>query len=310
MKLRKILYFVGFGCILLLAVHFFVIWHITDTMSENTYRLENRISALDKEINDLQRNDATKMKNSEHTMKFLQQEYANYRDFANSERQNFIQLVNIFFIALGGLVTGASIVLFWIFGQTKKEVEENAERMIQKSAKEIAESADNKLRNLVSTEMENVEGKYRELKRLMDHQYSLRQSRVLVVSPPEQIEDMKRLEIKRMEEIVKEVQILCNDDLDFEEYEKRIEDGQVDIIIYRYEKGGKEQEVKIRKYIQSLKDRGLTIPVVVYAKRPIQVDGIDEEYVHSYPFSVMANLPTTLTVNMISLKNILSYVRR
>jgi TolA-binding protein len=299
----------GFAIIILLLFNFFFIIHINGTTNDSIQKLEQKITALNKEINALQNKSVEVEQNSENAIEFLRQEYTNYRRFANSERQSFINLVSIFFVALGVLVTGGTIVLYWIFGQTKKEVKENAEATVKTSVNNIRNDAVNSLKNIVGTEMKNFEDKYDELKRFMDNQYSLRQSKVLVISPENKKEEMENLELKRIREIVKEAQVISINE--FEEYERRLENQNLDIIVYRYEKIDKaKQEVRIRDFIQTLKDRDLKIPVVVYATRGNLVDGEDGEIVNSYPFSVMANLPTTLTSNMISLANVLSYVRR
>lgn len=105
-----------------------------------------------------------------------------------------------------------------------------------------------------------------------------------------------------------EVQLMSLNDLD--DFEQKVSNGKVDIIIYRYEKEGRNQEESIRMYIQKLKDLDLEIPVVVYAPFSNRVDREDSDIINSYPFSVIANLPTSLTSNMISLANVLSYEKR
>ncbi|MFD1173951.1 hypothetical protein [Oceanobacillus picturae] len=300
----------GIMLILLLAFNFFFLLHINNSVGEKQGQLEEKLAVLSNQIEALQEDSPkTEKGNTDSTIDFLKQEYANYKDFANSNRESFINLVSLFFVALGVLVTGGTIVLYWIFGQTKTEVKENANLTIKSSIKEIEEEAKSKIKSLIDPKMEDFEEKYRELERFMENQHSLRKSRVLVLSPENKKEEMERLELMRIREIVGEAQLITLDD--FEEFEQKIDNKEVDILVYRYEKKeGDMQEETIRGYIQSLKDRDSKIPVVVYAKPGNLVDKEDGKFVDSYPYAVMANLPTTLTSNMISLAGVLSYERR
>lgn len=298
----------GITLILLLAFNFFFLLYIYQTINETSRQLEESIIELNQKIYSFQ-HDEVLHTNTNEVIDFLQQEYSNYRHFADSDRQSFFNLVSIFFVALGVLVTGGTIVLYWIFGQTKSEVKENAEITIKSTIHGIEEEAKNKIKELVDPQMKELEEKYKELERFMDNQYLLRQSKVLILCPKDHKEEMEHLELRRIREIVDEAQMIDLDD--FNEFENKIENQEVDIIVYRYEKVDRDtQEEKIRKYIQSLKDKDSNIPVVVYAKPGNIVDGEDGKIVDSYPFAVMANLPTTLTSNMISLLSVLSYIRR
>lgn len=299
----------GIMLILLLAFNFFFLLHINNSIGEKQERLEGKLVVLNKQIQTLQEGSPkTEKGNTDSTIDFLKQEYANYKDFANSNRESFINLVSLFFVALGVLVTGGTIVLYWIFGQTKTEVKENANLTIKSSIKEIEDEAKSKIKSLIDPKMEDFEEKYRELERFMENQHSLRKSRVLVLSPEERKDEMERLELMRIREIVGEAQLITLDN--FDEFEQKLDNKEVDILIYRYEKKETDkQEETIRAYIQALKDRDSKIPVVVYAKPGHLVDKKDGEIVNSYPYAVMANLPTTLTSNMISLAGVLSYER-
>lgn len=313
----------GILLIALLAFNFFFLLHINNSMNEKQKQLEERLTKLSSQIGDLQENNSTTGNSSaDKTIDFLKQEYINYKDFANNDRESFMNLVSLFFVALAVLVTGGTIVL-WIFGQTKTEVKENANLTIKSSINEIKESADStvkdsvkvieeeaktKIKLLIDPKMEDFEAKYSELERFMENQHSLRKSRVMVLSPQDKKEEMERLEVMRIRRIVDEARLLSLEN--FKEFDQAIASGEIDIIIYRYEKaGGKKQEETIRKYIKKLKDLDLEIPIVVYAPHGTRVDGEDLHSVNSYPFSVMANMPTSLTSNMMSLANALSYER-
>lgn len=206
------------------------------------------------------------------------------------------------------MVTGGTIVLYWIFGQTKTEVKENANLTIRASIDEIEQDAKDKIKSLIDPKIEDYEKKYKELERFIENQHSIRKSRVLVLCPDSKKEEMEKLEVMRIRGIVGEAQLM--DLNDFKAFKQKVINGEVDIIVYRYEKNNGQQEESVRKYIQLLKDLDLEIPVVIYANFNNRVDGEDSVTINSYPFSVIANLPTSLTSNMISLANVLSYERR
>jgi len=299
---------IGILLICLLTFNFFCVMHIGNTMHDRYDQLDKKIVELTNQIKTIQEDNKTVTVQDNKTIDFLKEEYSNYRDFANSDRDSFFNLVSLFFVALGVLVTGGTIVLYWIFGQTKTEVKENADLTIRSSINEIEQDAKNKIKNLIDPKLKDFEEKYKELERFMENQHTLRKSRVLVLSPENRKNEMEKLEVMRIREIVDEAQLMTLEN--FDDFEQKIDNGEVDIIVYRYEKVERDkQEETIRRYIQALKDRDSKIPVVVYAKPGNLVDGEDGKFVDSYPYAVMANLPTTLTSNMISLANVLSYER-
>lgn len=310
---------VGILIIVLLIFNFFFLLYVGDAihkkhdqLDKKIVQLTTQIRVIEEEINTSNDQNNRNSKNdnvNKDTIDFLKEEYANYREFANSDRESFFNLVSLFFGALGVLVTGGTIVLYWLFGQTKTEVKDNADLTIKASINEIENDAKDKINRLINPKLEDFEGKYKELERIMENQYAIRKSKVVVLCPDNKKEEMKNVEIKRIRAIVSEVQMLMIED--FEEFKNKVENNQVDIIVYTYVKKqqGKQEEI-IRKYIQFLIDRDISIPMVVYAKPGNQVDGDDGNFVNAYPYTVIANLPTTLTSNMISLSNVLSYERR
>ena len=303
---------IGFLLIGVLAFNFVFVIFTVNTINNRYDQLETKIVDMNTQIKSIQedkRLGKSQGNATSETLDFLREEYSNYRDFANSDRDSFFNLVSLFFVALGVLVTGGTIVLYWIFGQTKTEVKENANLTIRASIDEIERDAKDKIKSLIDPKLEGFEEKYKELERFVENQHTLRKSKVLVLCPENKKEEMENLEVARIRAIVKEAQLSTLED--FEDFEQKVDNGEVDIIVYRYEKVERDkQEEKIRKYIQALKDRDSKIPVVVYAKPGNLVDGDDGKFVDSYPYTVMANLPTTLTSNMISLSNVLSYERR
>lgn len=314
----------GILLIILLAFNLFFLLYIHYSTNKKQDQLEEKLAALSSEVNNLiVGNSTTGNGNAEKTIDFLKQEYTNYKDFANNDRESFMNLVSLFFVALGVLVTGGIIVLYWIFGQTKTEVKENANTTIKHSINEIGEQANttiknsvkeieeetkNKIKSLIDPTIEGFEVKYNELERFIESQHSIRNSRVVVLTPENKKEEMESIEVARIRGIVGEAQIIGLDE--FEEFEKKINNKEIDIIIYRYELDGKEQEGIIQQYIGKLKELDLSIPIVVYATFDNRIVGEDANLINSYPYAVLANMPTSLTSNMVSLANVVSYERR
>src|SRR5690606_36913333 len=155
--------------------------HIGNTMHKKYHQLVKTLVALNTQIkvseedintaNDQNNTNGQDDNIDKATIDFLKEVYANYRDFANSDRESFFNLVNLFFGALGVLVTGGTIVLYWLFGQTKTEVKENADLTIRTSINEIERDAKDKIKSLIDPKLEGFEEKYKELERFMENQH-------------------------------------------------------------------------------------------------------------------------------------------
>lgn len=310
--------------IIFLAFNLFFLLYIHNSLNEKHKQLDNKYSELSNKISTLQKNPSdSENEDTDETINFLKEEYTKYSDFADNDRESFMNLVSLFFVALGVLVTGGIIVLYWIFGETKSEVKESANSTISSSIKEIKNDADltvkssvadikqeaiEKINSLIDPEMRDLEEKYNELELILKNQHSIRKSSVLVLSPKVKMEEMKKLEIKRIEKIVDNVRLLNIDQ--FKEFNQAIVNREVDIIVYRYDVPyGQKNDNFIRKYINKLEELDLDIPLVVYTTN-VRLEGEDLNSVNNYPYSVMANMPTSLTSNMMSLANVLSYERR
>lgn len=294
--------------IILLAVNFFYLLFIHISLDNKQSQLNEKLVDLSDEIHILT-NETTKNESStsDEILDFLKQEYTNYREFANSDRESFMNLVNVFFVSLGILVTGGIIILYWIFGQTRNEVQESADLTIKKSVSEIEENAERQIKSLLPPKLKNIEEKFTELQRFMDNQHKLRNSKVLVLTPENKKEEMEKLEVRRIREIVGEVDVSTLGNLGY--FKGKLENKKIDLIVYRYEKlENAAQENKIREYIKILKKNNSRIPIVIYTKS--KLEGEDESSVNSYYYSTFANMPVTLTTNMISLLSIISYEKK
>ncbi|MFB1082498.1 hypothetical protein [Jeotgalibacillus sp. JSM ZJ347] len=291
--------------IITLACNLFFLIYLANSARTMEHVLQEDITTLQKEISLLQEeNELQSEGGSEATVNLLREEFSNYKDMANSNTDSFISLVNTFFVALGILVTAGVIVLYWIFGQTKSEVKENAEVTLKSSVEEIKSDVKNEILKLSGEAVKDLEGKYTELERFMNAQYSIRQSRVLFITPEDKKEEMDMLEIERVRKLVKSVETLIVEEYD--DFETRMDTGDVDILVYAYKQSIENGDPFLGKYIDYLRNKDSKVPIVIYAKSD-RVTKNDEIMIHDYPFSVLANLPTTLTSNMISLTNILSY---
>lgn len=82
--------------------------------------LSNELKEFEEVLKDKEK--TVLLKQDEEMIEFLKSEYENFQSFANSDRESFFNLINLFFVALGVLVTGATVVLYWLFGQSREEV--------------------------------------------------------------------------------------------------------------------------------------------------------------------------------------------
>ncbi|WP_106768716.1 hypothetical protein [Paenibacillus faecalis] len=352
----------GYLLLIVIGFNFLFVIYAFVTVKIEYDQIDSQMDAISKQIESVKIDKAVNSDPSSDVkaIEFLEDQFANYKDFANNDRESFISLINIFFIALGVLVTGGTIVLFWMFGQTRSDIEANARKIEEEAQKTIEEAkktvgemekavdskvgefkekanrtignAEKTVEKIIDPKVKELEEKYKVLEDYMETQVAIRNSRVLVVCPKDTIKEMNQLEVKRMKEIVSEVEVINTDQT--EKFKEKIENDEVDFIVYRYykkkkdeqEKNGRvekdeqvkkegqekeeeDQEKLIREYMQVLIDKQLKIPVVIYVKSG-RLNGKDEEKVNEYPFTVIANMPTTLTGNMISLATVLAYEKK
>ena len=295
-KEKGVRYCICFAIILLIMSMFFIIYavnkqHETSQMLA-TFKIE--IQKVQDEMT-VQK----EAKNIEQGMlDFIQKEYENYMTFANQDRTSFFNLVTLSFTALGILITVGLVVLYWVFGQSRTEVENMMKDKLELEAK-------NKIQSFLDPKMEQLEKEYGHLQRFLSNQYRIHESHVLLLCPTKSYKETKN-ELKRIQYMIKKFETQLIDD--FLQFQERVQNRTVDIIIYKYElEKGKEQEEKIGEYINYLIDKNIRIPVVIYAKSPIQISKADNETINKYPYFLFANMPVTVISNMINLINVISY---
>lgn len=245
------------------------------------------------------------LKQDEDTIEFLKSEYENFQTFANSDRESFFNLINLFFVALGVLVTGATIVLYWLFGQSREEVRKSAESVIQVSADEVATEAKTKFDTMLGPTITEFEGKYSELNRMLDSGQKLRNSKFLVSCPEEEKFTVETKLIDRLRAI-SNTQLM--DFNEFEDIKTKLENKEIDMLIYVYIKEHEKNNETFKKYIQHLIDTNSKIPFIVYIEYDQgRIEGEENNLFNLYPYSAFANVPVTLTTTIISMSNLLSY---
>lgn len=220
-------------------------------------------------------------------IEFIKSEFGTYKEIANNDRQSFIQLVNIFLIGLGLLAGIVSLVLYWTFGQTRKEVVSTANEYLEKKIDEVI------------TPMEN---KIDELNRIILSQIALKNSKLMFVGKNSKLEKMKELEIKKIKEGIEHVvlypcekQNVC----------QAISADNPDILVYCVDNVENQEDLEqveeISKFL-SLNDS--EIPFIIYVKGKVP-----DQLLSIYKWTITANMPATLISHIFSLSHGLKRIR-
>ncbi|KAF0994003.1 MULTISPECIES: hypothetical protein [Bacillaceae] len=220
-------------------------------------------------------------------IEFIKSEFGTYKEIANNDRQSFIQLVNIFLIGLGLLASIVSLVLYWTFGQTRKEVVSTANEYLEKKVDEAI------------TPMEN---KIDELNRIILSQIALKNSKLMFVGKNSKLEKMKKLEIKKIKESIENVVLYP--------YERQnvcqaISASNPDILVYCVDNvENKEELEQVEEISKFLHLNDFEIPFIIYVKGRLA-----DQLLSIYTWTITANMPATLISHIFSLSNGLKRIR-
>lgn len=220
-------------------------------------------------------------------IEFIKSEFGTYKEIANNDRQSFIQLVNIFLIGLGLLAGIVSLVLYWTFGQTRKEVVSTANEYLEKKIDEVI------------TPMEN---KIDELNRIILSQIALKNSKLMFVGKNSKLEKMKKLEIKKIKEGIEHVVLYPGEK---QNVCQAISAGNPDILVYCVDNVENQEDLEqveeISKFL-SLNDS--EIPFIIYVKGKVP-----DQLLSTYKWTITANMPATLISHIFSLSHGLKRIR-
>lgn len=291
---------------------FFLIWvgnsmHTKEKMLLNEiHNVNEYVTKLERVINEDEKNSA-ESKSKDETIEFLETQYDKYIEFADKDRESFFNLVNLFFVALGVLVTGAIVVIYWMFGQSRDEVRKIADSEVKNSLEGIKLNANQKLQELIDPKISEYEEKLKDFNRMLNNNYKLYNSEILILTNENQIDNLAIELQTRAKAIVKKAEIHPVDL--FDKFQEFIVDKKMDMIIYMYEEKYEEENKVLEKYLELLIERDSKIPLIVYTGFQ-QLKGNNLILANKYPYSTFANMPTTLTTSIISLSNIISYERK
>lgn len=290
---------------------FFLIWigksiHTKEKMLLNEiHKINEYVTELEKVIYEDEKS-IKETNNKDEAIEFLESQYDKYFEFADKDRASFFNLVNLFFVALGVLVTGAIVVIYWMFGQSREEVRKNADREIETSLASLKLNAEQKLQELIDPKITEYEEKLKEFTRMLNNNYKLKNSEILIVSNENQIDNLAKDLQTRAKAIVKKVEIHPINQ--FNEFQEFIAENQMDMIVYMYDEIYEAENHVLEKYLELLLEKDSRIPLIVYTDYK-QLKGDNLILANKYPYSTFANMPTTLTTSIISLSNLISYER-
>ena len=267
--------------LLVLVLNFYI-----DLKIENS-RLNDAIKNIEQKYLLNPNNTNANIEQYKQMIEFIKSEFGTYKEIANNDRQSFIQLVNIFLIGLGLLAGIVSLVLYWTFGQTRKELVSTANEYLEKKIDEVI------------TPMEN---KIDELNRIILSQIALKNSKLMFVGKNSKLEKMKELEIKKIKEGIEHVvlypcekQNVC----------QAISAGNPDILVYCVDNVENQEDLEqveeISKFL-SLNDS--EIPFIIYVKGKVP-----DQLLSTYKWTITANMPATLISHIFSLSHGLKRIR-
>lgn len=267
--------------LLVLVMNFYI-----DLKIENS-RLNDAIKNIEQKYLLEPNNTNTNIEQYKQMIEFIKSEFGTYKEIANNDRQSFIQLVNIFLIGLGLLAGIVSLVLYWTFGQTRKEVVSTANEYLEKKIDEVI------------TPMEN---KIDELNRIILSQIALKNSKLMFVGKNDKLEKMKELEIKKIKEGIEHVVLYPSEK---QNVCQAISAGNPDILVYCVDNVENQEDLEqveeISKFL-SLNDS--EIPFIIYVK-----GRVPDQLLSTYEWTITANMPATLISHIFSLSHGLKRIR-
>ena len=278
--------FIPILLILLSVLFVLVLKFYIDLKIENS-RLNDVIKNIEQYLLKPSSNTNANVEQYKQMIEFIKSEFGTYKEIANNDRQSFIQLVNSFLIGLGLLAGVVSLILYWTFGQTRKEVVSTANEYLEKKIDEVI------------TPMEN---KIDELNRIVLSQIALKNSKLMFVGKNSKLEKMKKLEIKKIKEGIEHVvlypcekQNVC----------QAISAGNPDILVYCVDNVENQEDLEqveeISKFL-SLNDS--EIPFIIYVKGKVP-----DQLLSTYKWTITANMPATLISHIFSLSHGLKRIR-
>jgi hypothetical protein len=203
-------------------------------------------------------------------IEFIKTEFETYKEISNNDRQSFMQLVNIFLVGIGILAGMVALILYWTFGQTKKEVASAAHKYFEDKINEAIQPIDKKVNELNS---------------MISSQLALRNSKLVFVGKNRKLEEMEKFEIKKIKEGIKDISRCPTEKLDVCQM---ISENKPDILVYCFENStdSKEKEL-VDKISRFLVQEKYEIPFIIYVNGQVTLN-------HEYKWKIMANLPATL----------------
>lgn len=267
--------------LLVLVLNFYI-----DLKIENS-RLNDAIKNIEQKYLLNPNNTNANIEQYKQMIEFIKSEFGTYKEIANNDRQSFIQLVNIFLIGLGLLAGIVSLVLYWTFGQTRKELVSTANEYLEKKIDEVI------------TPMEN---KIDELNRIILSQIALKNSKLMFVGKNSKLEKMKELEIKKIKEGIEHVVLYPSEK---QNVCQAISADNPDILVYCVDNVENQEDLEqveeISKFL-SLNDS--EIPFIIYVK-----GRVPDQLLSTYEWTITANMPATLISHIFSLSHGLKRIR-
>lgn len=279
-------------------------WAVPD-ISAYAESAETHLDALETEMNQLQtvENQYDFLKEEMKSFReFMQNETKNYQEQMKGERDGFYTLLSIMVAAASILLTVFTFLIYWQFGQSRKEMHELLElerkRILDKFNTEIEKVYDD-MKQKLSQQKEELENRFQVMAEMIDREIRFRQTRILFVGADEQATEMNEQERKLLQQ-----HLFAVEPFSFAEtgFEKKLRDRSFDIVIYRYNGGKQGPDLTLRKIVDILITRGEFIPLIIYSKEHIDRNEKDEIN-ERYSWVWLANLPSSLLNHLYTLSH-------
>lgn len=252
----------------------------------------------------------------------LLEESKNFREGVHQQVEEFYSEINCILAAIAIALVVFQIFIFLMFGQSRRELkaiidekQKEVDKMLEKMENEVKEKLEeqrNKLEDLIEKKYEDLLLKVlkdnksvKAIKQIVRNELSYTNAKIGFISRSE--EETKRLEKEETQLLqdfgVKEEILTFTFEKNREEIEKRIEQGEIDVLIYSCEKleSNKDKDNTLIDLVNLLKELNCRIPIIIYTyQRGSQVVA-ELEDIKGYFNYAFANFPATLLSNLLSL---------
>jgi hypothetical protein len=255
-------------------------------------QLQHRVTELEAEV--------LRVKAQQDNYQYLKEETQQYRTFIERERdqsRQFLEDMMKYGALAIALVGGVATFFGWKTMQdVRKHIQESSE-------KKLSEIRDQAIANVAAAVENRVSGVRDELvvtlTDLNRREQWYKRARVLAVGQGEDLDTLIQPAFSVLEQKGLRVELATHPVAGLAEH---IRQGDVNILILRYAPGADKRDPYLSVVIETLREIGKPVPLLVYAEG--QVAGDDHALIRGYTWGTYANTYLTLVTNLYQLAHV------